>query len=105
MDSIQLLLVAILIITTILMIVVGMQLILTLGEIRKTFKKTYNSKPEKINKHQTNIKKAFNKKKYSGMHSIIDKIRILSPISRINRKKFFYKIWNYQMKDIKFARL
>lgn len=91
MDSIQLLLIAVLIITTILMIVVGMQLILTLNEIRKTFKKTNNFKPEKINKHEIKIKKSFDKRKYSGIHSVIDKIRILSPGSHIKRKKFFVK--------------
>jgi len=91
MDSIQLLLIAVLIITTILMIVVGMQLIITLNEIRKTFKKTNDLKPEKANKHETNIKKSFNKRKYSGIHSIIDKIRILSPVSHSKRKKIFVK--------------
>ncbi len=91
MDSIQLLLIAILIITTILMIVVGMQLILTLSEIRKTFKKTNSLKPEKVNKHETNIKKPLNKRKYSGIHSVIDKIRILLPIPHTKRKKFFVK--------------
>ena len=88
MDSIQLLLIAVLIITTILMIVVGMQLIITLNEIRKTFN---GLKPEKANKHETNIKKSFNKRKYSGIHSIIDKIRILSPVSHSKRKKIFVK--------------
>lgn len=91
MDSIQLLLIAILIITTILMIVVGMQLILTLSEIRKTFKKTNSFRPEKVNKHEVNIKKSFDKRKHSGIHSVIDKIRILLPVSRTRRKKFFVK--------------
>jgi len=90
MDNIQLLLIAILIITTILMIVVGMQLILTLSEIRKTFK-TNGLRLEKVNKHEINAKKIPDKKKYSGIHSIIDKIRILSPESHIKRKKFFVK--------------
>ena len=90
MDSIQLLLIAILIITTILMIVVGIQLISTLSEIRKTVK-INSMKPEKINRHEVNIKKNSDKKRYSGMHSIIDKMRILSPVLHSKRKKFFVK--------------
>jgi hypothetical protein len=90
MDSIQFLLIAILMITTILMIVVGIQLISTLNEIRKSLKKTNDFKPDKISKHQADIKRHSNKRNYSGIHSVIDKIRVLSPATQ-KRKKFFVK--------------
>lgn len=72
------------------MIVVGMQLVLTLGEIRKSFK-TNGLKSEKVNKNKVDFKKSFDKKKYSGVHSVIDKMRILSHLSHSKRKKFFVK--------------
>jgi hypothetical protein len=83
-------LIAVLMITTILMIVVGIQLVSTLNEIRKSLKTTNNLKPDKTNKHQTDIRKHSDKRNYSGIHSVIDKIRVLSPATQ-KRKKFFVK--------------
>lgn len=95
MDTTQLLLTIILTITTVLSVVIGLQLIFVLREIRLTVKKigTFVEELEEIEskKDFNPEKKQLIKKKHLALHTIIDKIRILSPNLSLKTKKFFVK--------------
>jgi len=88
MDTIQLLLIIILTITTILMIVVGVQLIVTLKEIRKSLLQT--KKDHKLDNKQTQ-KDNTHKKNHLSIHAVMGRINSLSPKLNEKNKKFFIK--------------
>lgn len=77
------------------MIIVGLQLIFVLKELRKTIKKIGNfvDEFEKIEKNKNSLsqKKQIIHKKKVALHSILDKIKILSPTISSKTKKFFIK--------------
>lgn len=95
MDTTQFLLTIILTITTVLSVIIGLQLVFVLREIRLTVKKigTFVEDLENIElkKDVSPEKKQLFKKKHLALHSIIDKIRILSPNLSVKTKKFFIK--------------
>ncbi|MFH0979663.1 MAG: hypothetical protein V1803_01815 [Candidatus Roizmanbacteria bacterium] len=95
MDTTQFLLTAVLTITTVLLIIIGLQLVFVLKEIRLTIKKigVFVDDLENIEskKEVTPEKKQLIKKKHLALHSILDKIRILSPNLSLKTKKFFVK--------------
>lgn len=77
-------------------VIVGLQLIFVLKELRKTIKKIGNfiDEFEKIEKNKDsslNQKKQIIHKKKVALHSILDKIKILSPTLSSKTKKFFIK--------------
>lgn len=77
------------------MVIVGLQLIFVLKELRKTIKKIGNFVDEfeeiEKNKNSLNQKKQIIHKKKVALHSILDKIKILSPTISSKTKKFFIK--------------
>lgn len=77
------------------MIVVGLQLIFVLKELRKTIKKIGDFTDElnemDSKKEISHQKKQLINKKHSSLHSILDKINILSPHLTSKTKKFFIK--------------
>lgn len=95
MDTTQFLLTAVLTITTVLLIIIGLQLVFVLKEIRLTIKKigVFVDDLENIEskKEVSPEKKQLIKKKHLALHSILDKIRILSPNLSLKTKKFFVK--------------
>lgn len=95
MDTTQFLLTAVLTITTVLLIIIGIQLVFVLKEIRLTIKKigVFVDDLENIEskKEVSPEKKQLIKKKHLALHSILDKIRILSPNLSLKTKKFFVK--------------
>jgi hypothetical protein len=95
MDTTQFLLTLTLTITTVLLVIIGLQLVFVLREIRLTVKKIGNFVNEleniDIRKDVSPDKKHIIKKKHLALHSILDKIRILSPNLSLKTKKFFVK--------------
>lgn len=95
MDTTQFLLTAVLTITTVLLIIIGLQLVFVLREIRLTIKKigVFVDDLENIESKRevSPEKKQLIKKKHLALHSILDKIRILSPNLSLKTKKFFVK--------------
>ncbi len=95
MDTTQLLLTIVLTVTTVLMVVIGLQLIFVLREIRKTIKKigVFVDEIEEVEskKEVPNQKKQQLQKKHLALHSILDKIKFLSPSLSMKSKKFFVK--------------
>jgi len=96
MDTTQFFLSIILTITTILLIIIGVQLIFILKELKKTIKKTGKfvidseivTASDKKDHHQ---KKQFVEKKHSSFYSLLQKIKILSPPNP-KTKKFIKSI-------------
>ena len=95
MDTTQFLLTITLTITTVLLVITGLQLVFVLREVRLTVKKIGSFVDDLDNveskKETTPEKKQLIKKKHLALHSIIDKIRILSPNLSLKTKKFFVK--------------
>ncbi|MBI5127432.1 hypothetical protein HZA76_03165 [Candidatus Roizmanbacteria bacterium] len=95
MDTTQFLLTIILTATTVLMVVVGLQLIFVLREVRKTVKKigVFVDEIEQIEskKETSDHKKQTVNKKRLALHSILDKIKFLSPTLSSKSKRFFVK--------------
>ncbi|KKQ24332.1 MAG: hypothetical protein US40_C0005G0006 [Candidatus Roizmanbacteria bacterium GW2011_GWC2_37_13] len=95
MDTTQFLLTAVLTITTVLLIIIGLQLVFVLKEIRSTIKKigVFVEDLENVDfkKEVPAEKKQLIRKKHLALHSILDKIRILSPNLSLRTKKFFVK--------------
>ncbi|MBW7959998.1 hypothetical protein H3C65_00685 [Patescibacteria group bacterium] len=95
MDTTQFLLTVVLTATTVLMVVVGIQLISVLKELRRTIKKIgifvdeFDKRGEKNNPPEQ--QKLASHKKKAALHSILDKINILSPTLSSKTKKFFIK--------------
>lgn len=81
--------------TTVLSVIIGLQLVFVLREIRLTVKKigAFVEDLEEIEtrKEFSPEKKQLIKKKNLALHTIIDKIRILSPNLSLKTKKFFVK--------------
>lgn len=77
------------------MVVVGIQLIFVLRELRKTIKKIGNfvDEVDKVEekKEISNQRKQLIHKKKVGLYSILDRIKILSPTLSSKTKKFFIK--------------
>lgn len=79
-------------VTTILVVVTGLQLIFVLRELRAAIKK--NGHVVSFDKKEAKDEKAKEKKyqkKPSTLHSIIGKIRLLAPSSSHKNKRFFIK--------------
>ncbi|MCL4364328.1 hypothetical protein M1328_03755 [Patescibacteria group bacterium] len=95
MDTTQLLLTVVLSVTTVLMIVVGLQLTFVLKELRKTIRKigVFVDEIEEVesNKEASSQKKQQVHHKKMALHSILDKIRVLSPNLSLKTKRFFIK--------------
>ena len=95
MDTPQFLLTAVLTITTVLFVIIGLQLVFVLKEIRSTVKKigifVQDLEDVETKKEVSPEKKQLIKKKHLALHSIIDKMRILSPSLSLKTKKFFVK--------------
>ncbi|PIQ72941.1 hypothetical protein COY13_02365 [Candidatus Roizmanbacteria bacterium CG_4_10_14_0_2_um_filter_36_35] len=95
MDTTLFLLTAVITITTVLLVIIGLQLVFVLREIRLTVKKigVFVEDLENIEskKEIPAEKKQLIRKKHLALHSILDKIRILSPSLSLKTKKFFVK--------------
>lgn len=93
MDAPQFLLIVAITITTILVVITGLQLIFVLRELRTAIKKNghllihLEKKEDKVEK--TKEKKY--QKKPTTLHSILGKIRILTPSHSSKNKRFFIK--------------
>ncbi|GAB4219210.1 MAG: hypothetical protein Fur009_4220 [Candidatus Microgenomates bacterium] len=90
----QLLLIIIITTSTFLMIVVGIQLIFILKEIRLMIKKiSYSIDDVKLSENETHKKEINHKhlKKYSTINTILNKISLFSPKLAQKSKKLFVK--------------
>lgn len=92
MESSQLLLTIAITITTILVVITGLQLMFVLKELRKALKESKHA-IWKIDKHEEKQLKHGKEhhRKSITIHSVLDKIRILSPSQTSGSKKFFIK--------------
>jgi hypothetical protein len=92
MESSQLLLTIAITITTILVVLTGLQLMFVLKELRRALKESKHSiwRPDKHEEKETRHVKDHSKKMVS-IHSVLDKIRILAPSHSSKNKKFFIK--------------
>lgn len=91
MDSGQLLLTIAITITTILVVLTGIQMLFALKELRRAIKKSGNM-IWRLDKHQEKEPaKKDHGKKQATIHSVLDKIRILVPSSEAKNKRFFIK--------------
>jgi len=98
MDTNQLLIIIIITITTILMTIVGIQLIFLLKELRKTIKKIgddFDILKEEVKEKNDHQEKKLNNKKYLTIHSLLNKISFFSPKSPAKTKKLFVKDKKY----------
>lgn len=95
MDSSQFLLTISITVTTVLVLVIGVQLIFVLRDLRKTLKKTDifidDLEKKEASGENAKSKEKSSTKKHVALHSILDKIRTLSPSSSSKAKKFFIK--------------
>ena len=93
MDAPQFLLIVAITVTTILVVVTGLQLIFVLRELRSAIKKNghllANLEKKEIKEEKAKEKKY--QKKLSTLHSILGKIRILAPSNSSKNKRFFIK--------------
>ena len=93
MESSQLLLIIAITITTILIVVVGLQLIFFLKELRKAISKNGDIMTQLEKKHVVaeKHKGSVHHKGSPTLHAILDRIRILSPHDNSKNKRFFIK--------------
>lgn len=95
MDATQFLLTVVLTATTILTVIIGLQLIFVLKELRRTIKKigvfVDEIEHSEVKKDIGEHKKQLINKKHLALHSILDKIKILSPSLSLKTKRFFIK--------------
>ncbi|OGK53411.1 hypothetical protein A2970_02540 [Candidatus Roizmanbacteria bacterium RIFCSPLOWO2_01_FULL_44_13] len=93
MDAPQFLLIVAITVTTILVVVTGLQLIFVLRELRSAIKKNghllVNLEKKEIKEEKTKEKKY--QKKLSTLHSILGKIKLLVPSHSNKGKRFFIK--------------
>lgn len=93
MDAPQFLLIVAVTVTTILVVVTGLQLIFVLRELRMAIKKNghllTNLEKKEVKEEKDKEKKY--QKKLSTLHSILGKIKLLAPSSTHKNKKFFIK--------------
>lgn len=86
MDTTQLLLSTAVTITTILLIIVSVQLMSLIKQLKK------DHIINKSEKEPTNKKKSAIIKKKANLYSLLEKIKILSPNNHSSKKKFFKSI-------------
>lgn len=95
MDTTQFLLTVILTVTTLLMVIIGIQLIFVLKELRKTIKKISifvdDIEEAELKNDLPDHKKQTIRKKGAVLHSLMDRIKFLSPNISLKTKKFFVK--------------
>lgn len=92
MESSQLLLIIAITITTILIVVVGLQLIFFLRELRRAIGKNGEVISHLDKKHAASQKHEVSRHRSSPtLHGILDRIRILSPHDNSKNKRFFIK--------------
>jgi len=83
MDATELLLSTAVTITTVLLIVVGLQLISLLGHLKNTNKNDHETKKPEIKKEKVNVKKKI------SLTSLLGKIKGFTPYDHPHKKKFF----------------
>ena len=95
MEINQLLITVALTVTTLLVVAVGLQLIFALKELRKTIKKAAvlidDIENGEIKMSSDMVKDKVIIKKHLALHSILDKMRILTPRHTAKNKKLFVK--------------
>lgn len=91
METSQLLLTIAITVTTILVVLTGLQLLFALKELRKALKESKQSIWKLEAKEEKEVKHKGHTKKQATMHSVLDKIRILVPTSTSKNKRFFIK--------------
>lgn len=93
MDAPQFLLIVAITVTTILVVVTGLQLIFVLKELRTAIQKNGHLLTN-LDKKEVKEEKAKEKKyqkKLSTLHSILGKIKLLAPSHSSKNKRFFIK--------------
>ncbi len=91
MESSQLLLTIAITITTILVVLTGLQLMFVLKELRRALKDSKKAIWKFEEKSEDKTVKHAHHKKPATMHAVLDKIRILVPSDDTKNKRFFIK--------------
>lgn len=91
MDSSQLLLTVAITITTILVVLTGLQLLFAVKELRQAIKATGNMIWKLDRPQEKEVRHKSHPKKQATLHAVLDKIRFLAPNQGNRSKKFFIK--------------